>query len=392
MIEDVGNKCCGCAACYSICPTRCITMMKDMDGFLYPVVDKSSCVNCGLCKKVCPMLQMNKENRKDLEEAYGLIHNDSLILKSSSSGGLFTALAQAIFDKGGCVFGAAFSNDFMRVQHIMTENLEELKVLRGSKYIQSDVGNSYKEVKEQLKNDRVVLFTGTPCQTAGLKLYLGHDYDNLFLVDIICHGTPSPLLWQKYLLFISDNNMSHKVVSVNFRNKEKGWQQYGMEICFENGDRYYRTLHEEPYMKLFLKDYCLRESCYQCQVKATGPISDITIGDFWGVEQTEIKMDIFEGISLALVHTEKGKKLLKETKANMQCMKTDYNLAINKNPSFCHSVCKPLERVSFFDDLRMLSWTQIEKKYTKTKFSVLLRHKLYTSFLGRICKGIDKKI
>lgn len=281
MIDKVGNLCCGCSACTNICPENCIIMTENSEGFRYPVIHREKCVDCGLCEKVCPVL--HQSHSEDLCEAYGAITNDIDILLRSSSGGIFTELSTSVLNNGGCVFGAAFTKDFHSVKHVMIENVEGLSELRGSKYVQSDIGKSCQKARAQLEKGRQVLFSGTPCQIAGLRNYLGKEYDNLLLVDIICHGTPSPALWTKYLTAV-ETQLGGKASYVSFRHKEHGWRRLGMELPFETGKRYFKELGEDPFLKIFMKNYCLRESCYDCRVKETGSAADITIGDFWGVE------------------------------------------------------------------------------------------------------------
>ena len=188
---EKGIACCGCTACISICSQQCIVMRRNEEGFLYPQVLNESCVHCGLCLKVCPILQTEGWGKYDFREAWGVTTKDNNILLNSSSGGLFTALAETVLAENGCVFGAAFADDYQTVCHVMVENREKLSMLRGSKYIQSEMGNCYIAVKEQVKNDRKVLFTGTPCQIDGLRRFLGTDSDKVFFVDVICHGVPS---------------------------------------------------------------------------------------------------------------------------------------------------------------------------------------------------------
>lgn len=381
MIDIVGNLCCGCTACASSCPKNCITMTENGEGFLYPIIDKETCVNCGLCEKECPMLHPN--NDIDLNEAFGAITNDQDILLQSSSGGIFTELATLVLNDGGCVFGAAFSDNFHSVKHVMVESVEGLPALRGSKYVQSDIGNTYREAKAELAKGRQVLFSGTPCQIAGLKYYLGREYDNLLLVDIICHGTPSPVLWDRYLSAI-ETQMGGKAKYVSFRHKEHGWRKFGMELPFETGKRYYKELGDDPFLKMFLKNYCLRESCYNCRVKEAGSVADITIGDFWGVERVAPEIDNSMGVSLALVHTEKGKRYFDLAAQHMITVQTDYDEAIAYNSAMNHSVARPAERDSFFSDMKQMDWDKLVKKYTSVPLKTRVRQMLSRSMIGKI--------
>ncbi len=384
MLDKVGTLCSGCSACASICPKNCISMKENDEGFLYPIVDKGRCVNCGLCEKVCPILHTS--HGSDLHEAYGAITYDNDILLHSSSGGIFSELASFVIAKGGVAFGVAFTEDFRSVRHIMVESNKELSTLRGSKYIQSNIGITFHEAKEQLDKGRCVLFSGTPCQIAGLKNYLGKEYENLLLVDIICHGTPSPALWDRYLTAV-ETQMGGSARYVSFRHKEHGWRKFGMELPFETGKRYFKELGEDPFLTIFLKNYCLRESCYDCRVKKAGSAADITIGDFWGVEHVAPEIDNSMGVSLALVHTEKGKEYYKSVSKHMKTIQTDYDSAIAYNSAMDHSVNRPKDRDRFFTDMNHMAWEKLVKKYTTVSLKVRIRKILSKSIIGKI-KGV----
>jgi len=280
------------------------------------------------------------------------------------------------------VFGAAFSGDFKTVRHVMAETSAELRTLRGSKYVQSVIGDIYAEVKMQLECGRGVLFSGTPCQIAGLRLYLRRDYDNLLLVDVICHGAPSSALWEKYLTHL-EQKMGGKVEYVSFRHKENGWRRFGMKMSFEGEKRYYKTMSEDPFLKMFLRNYCLRESCYDCKVKQCGSAADITIGDFWGVERTQPDIDQSMGVSLVLLHTEKGRSAFEKIRPNMTTRQTDYDEAISYNSAMTSSVNRPAERDRFFTDTSRLDWDKLEKKYTSEKLKIRVRRLLSCSLLGK---------
>ncbi len=381
MIDKVGNLCCGCSACTSICPKNSISMKENSEGFLYPVVDKEKCVKCGLCEKTCPVLHTSHDT--DLREAYGAITKDNNILLLSSSGGIFTGLATLVLADGGCIFGAAFSDDFHKIKHVMVESVDGLSALRGSKYVQSTIGETYHEAKEQLEKGRRVLFSGTPCQIAGLKNYLGKEYEKLLLVDIICHGTPSPALWDRYLTNV-ETKMGGNASYVSFRHKEHGWRKFGMELPVNSGKRYFKELGEDPYLIMFLRNYCLRESCYNCHVKETGSAADITIGDFWGVEHVAPKIDNSLGVSLALVHTEKGKRYYESAAQHMRTIQTDYDSAIAHNSAMNHSVARPTEREKFFADMNHMDWDKLVKKYTSVPFITRVRQILSRSMIGKI--------
>ena len=363
-------------------------MTANEEGFLYPKIREEECIHCGLCEKTCPVMH-NPDYPDDivLREAWGAVIKNREILLESSSGGLFTALAQAIIASGGCVFGAALSDDFQAVRHVISENIEDLARLRGSKYIQSETGDIYRQVQDQLKMGREVLFSGTPCQIAGLKRFLGKDDDRLLLVDVICHGTPPASLWQKYLGHIEER-MRGKAKEVYFRHKRNGWRKFGMQISKDKGICYYRSLQRDPYLKMFLRNVCLRESCYNCSVKARDDISDITIGDFWGVEKILLDWDSELGVSLALIHTEKGKKRFEEIKSVLRTAEVDYNSALKGNPVFNQSVSRPPQRDSFFLDMRNSSWRELEKRYARESVKIMIRRAVGKSLPGKVLSAI----
>lgn len=360
------SKCCGCTACVSICPKQCITMREDEEGFLYPMVDSSLCIDCNLCKKICPELH-SKERREPLN-VYAAKHKNEQVRLASSSGGIFTLLAERIIDEGGVVFGARFNNNW-NVIHDYTETKKGLTAFRGSKYVQSYMGNCYQKVKFFLQQGRKVMFTGTPCQIAGLKNYLRKDYDNLLTVDVVCHGVPSPKVWRIYLNEIARKGGKNSVLfhpisekqeikSINFRSKSTGWKKYSFALILSGAtaDEEKNTVllssifTENPYMNAFLSNLSLRPSCYDCPAKSGKSGSDITIADFWGIEEVLPEFDDDKGISLILSYTEKGIYWLKGL--NCEYTKVDYQTAQKNNPFISTSVAKPINRNFFFHQLK----------------------------------------
>ena len=390
MTDRVGKECCGCTACMHSCPKRCIRMAANDEGFLYPKIQTENCINCGACEKVCPILADKSPIVNDMKQACAVTLNDQDILINSSSGGLFTALADAVFNEGGCIFGAAFDADFSRVHHVKAENTEELCTLRGSKYMQSELNECYPEVRKELGLDRWVLFTGTPCQIAGLKCYLGREYNRLICVDVICHGAPSSIIWQHYLNSVEEK-LGGRAVAVNFRDKKYGWKEYGLNITAEGKKTYYCPKKQNPYMRMFLKNVCLRESCYHCRAKGNGVYSDITMGDFWGVEQILPEKDSSRGVSLAIIHTQKGRELFEQARSSMQVIDVEYNRAVLHNPSLTNSAKRPTERDRFFSDLLKFSWNKMEKRYLGEKRSVVIRRKISSSPIGAIKRKVFRK-
>lgn len=307
------KDCCGCTACIHICPVKCIEMKEDSEGFLYPAVDNEKCINCHKCENVCPIGNLRNDNT-ETKTFIGYNKNEK-VRKQSSSGGIFSLAAEWIIKQNGAVFGAAFDDNF-EVCHIAVETKEELSKLRGSKYVQSRLGDAYPLVKRYLENSRLVLFTGTACQIAGLKKYLNKEYETLYTVDVLCHGVPSPKVWKMYL---DDKKEQYNapIEKAEFRSKESGWKGYSVNIEFSDNRRYCTRFYDDKYMQMFLGNIDLRPSCYDCRFKDFPRISDMTIGDSWGIEDYMPDMDDDNGTSVILVHSSKGKKMLDELKEDL---------------------------------------------------------------------------
>lgn len=322
MINIIDKRdCCGCTACKSICPKYCIRMESDSEGFLYPHVDITTCINCGLCEKVCPVLHpFAAKTQEPIPYACKSLNNE-LILKSSS-GGLFSVISKTVLSKDGVVFGAAFDSNW-GVHHISVDNYEAIAPLRESKYTQSDLGDSFNEIKSLLSAGKQVLFTGTPCQVAGLNHFLEKDHhkDNLITIDVICHSCPSPTVWKEYLSYIERKNGNRKVSSVSFRDKEfRGWVQYSLRISIRDEMNckekvvVRQTSQANLYMQGFLNDLYCRPSCSDCPARNYKSGSDITLGDCWGVDKYYDDVDDGKGLSVALLNTKKGEEVFESIK------------------------------------------------------------------------------
>lgn len=306
------EKCSGCSACFPICPTNAITMEYDEEGFLYPLVNYEKCTNCGLCSKVCPELNFNFNNNPS-PICYAMQAKDE-IRQVSSSGGMFTLIADYVFERGGFVCGVAFNkNKNWKVEHIIIDNKEDLYKLRGSKYVQSDKKDIFKQIKELLNKDKYVLFSGCPCEVAGLKNFLRKDYDKLILVDLLCASTESPKIWEKYL---KENFADNKIQNITFRDKSSfGWTLQ-LNVYFENGDSYRGNNSQNEYCRFFSSHIMSRKSCYKCSFSSLPRVGDITIGDFWNIDRYDKRLDDRKGTSLILSNNSKGDTLLKEIKRN----------------------------------------------------------------------------
>ncbi len=353
-IDDKAN-CCGCGACRDVCSRNAITLVPDNEGFLYPQVDAEACIRCGKCVKVCPVLAKRSgkgaalAQDSSLPAAYAAQTLNEEVLRNSSSGGIFTEIATWILRQGGIVYGAAF-DDALRVHHIGVERVEDLEKLRGSKYLQSKTGTTYKEAKAQLDAGRLVLYTGTPCQIGGLLAFLKKSYANLYTQDIVCHGTPSPLLWEKYVEFREAVSES-KTRRTFFRHKKYGWKKFSMLFEFSNNTEYHQSLSEDWYMRSFLRNLCLRPSCYNCAFKGLTRPGDITLADFWGIETICPHMDDDRGTSLVVLHSEKGQQMFDAIRPNIRYEETDLHKAAAINSAMERSVRRPEMRNKFMASL-----------------------------------------
>lgn len=369
MIEITDkSRCSGCHACMNICPKNCIAMELDDEGFWYPVADKSKCINCGVCEKRCPIL--NDMISTNQPKAYACYNLDEQIRKESSSGGVFTLLASKSIDKGGVVYGAAFNYNF-KVEHIKVTTKEELSKLRGSKYVQSRIGSTYKEVRELLENHKLVYFSGTPCQIDGLLGFLKKDYDNLICQDIVCHGVPSPKVWKHYL---KQFNLE-KDARILFRDKSSGWDSYSFTI--EQVNRFTQLSSQNDYMKVFLKDLCLRPSCYNCHSKSLHRNSDITLADFWGIKEVCPALYDNKGTSLVFINSKKGQELFEKIISDIKYQEVDINKAVKYNSSAYKSVNIPKKRKEYLKGVFSSNFNKFSKKYTKVS------KKEYLKFIAR---------
>lgn len=354
------NKCTGCTACYNSCPKNAISMVEDSEGFKHPVIDQEKCINCGLCKRVCPVL--NTKENSSLNKCYvGYSKNEEEKMKASS-GAIFSLVANYILDNGGEVVGAAFDNN-MKLKHVAVSKKEDLDKLKGSKYLQSDLDNIFSYIKEVLKNKKV-LFVGTPCQVAGIKAFIKNS-DNLYVLDLVCHGVPSPKLFAKYINELNVNN-NDVIKDYKFRDKSTGWDTYSNKMIFGNKE-IIQDKDKNDYMKLFLADVALRESCFNCNFKLGNKYSDITLGDFWGVQNYHKDFYNKSGVSAIVVNTEKGNELLEIIKDNLVFKECKLEEIVEGNPSLQKSGVYPVNRSSFFKDLDKLSVSELSKKYVKKR-------------------------
>ena len=350
MIQLAEKKdCCGCSACRQVCPEACIRMEEDAEGFLYPVVDAEACIDCGLCEETCPFIAFGEPRRP--QQVYAVKSLEEPVRASSSSGGVFPLFVRQTLAEGGVVFGARFNSDW-EVETGWTDRDDDARKFYGSKYVQSAPGDAYRQAEAFLKAGRPVLFSGTPCQVAGLKGYLAKDYENLFTVDFICHGVPSPGVWRSYLKELCGRHLACTQASVGeiaFRDKFYGWKKFGLKVsCVRGGKNYpFRMpLHLNAYLRGFLNDLYLRPSCHACAVRGLKSGSDVTLGDYWGCSDRFPGFDDDRGVSAVLLHTKQGVKRFEA----LPCEKriSSYEDLLKNNGAVEKSAPVPAGRAAFF--------------------------------------------
>ncbi|WP_347489277.1 Coenzyme F420 hydrogenase/dehydrogenase, beta subunit C-terminal domain [Desulfoscipio sp. XC116] len=361
------SLCHGCTACKAVCPVNAINMIPDQEGFLYPVINESECIMCGRCESVC---QINKKNDRLInkvmpQQCYAIKHIDGNVRQQSSSGGAFTLITDYLIDKLGAVcYGACFDEN-MYVQHKALYSKEHRNKARGSKYVQSDLKNTYKEINEILARGKFVLFSGTPCQVAGLQKYLnvvGANIDKLITLDIICTGTPSPMIWSSYINEIKEKYNS-EVTAYSFRYKPVGWRYYPIMAELRDGKKVVNTLFLRTFINIFFSFNALRPSCYQCTFASGERVADITMGDFWQVDKTFPEYADNKGISLVLLNSSKGCELFNRIKNLAEIRQCDIDIAFKGQRNLNRCTEEPSSRKQFWQDYLRGGFAQIASKY-----------------------------
>lgn len=352
------EHCFGCNACAESCPKKCIIMKEDEEGFLYPEIDLKSCVNCGKCKSVCPYYNRELSEIKTVTAA---INKNEKIRSASSSGGVFYELAKSVIDEGGVVFGCAW-NEKGEAVHVKIENNEDLCLLSGSKYVQSNVTGCYLKVKEELLAGCRVLFSGTPCQVSGLKNYLGKEYNSLLTVDVLCHGVPSPKVMREYRKAV-EKKFGSKITFMNVRDKKKSWHRLHTEMHFENGSRYYVFCGYDTYMSMFLTNMSQRPSCFECKFTSSKRSGDITLGDFWGIALLKSEMDDDKGTSMVAVNTQKGFEAFNKVQSKFKTAQMSFEAAEAGNKVLSVPPKKNKNRDLFYKDFIQEGYEAAAKKW-----------------------------
>lgn len=363
------SDCCGCSACYSICPHHAIEFVEDQEGFFYPVFNQNLCIECGLCEKVCPVIHYKKELKNGNPVIYSAINNNVKQYMQSSSGGIFILLCEYIISKGGIVCGVIYDENFI-VKHSFAKTLDECSAFQGSKYVQSDIREIYPKIKSILKKNVPILFSGTPCQVAGLKLYLRKNYDNLFTVDLICHGVPSPKVFQDYLSFVKGKN---KISYINMKSKSNN-KGTAIKFSFTNGKSICHTIKTDLWNKLYFSHYIVRPSCHNCQFTHYNRPGDITIGDYWGIDKYYPEFHSGKMVSLIMINNNKGAFIL-----NNISIKID-SILISKSETSQNALkapCKPnIKRSLFWNDYIKHDFKYIANKYLEYKFYNRIKDKI----------------
>lgn len=397
MIELYKNKqdCCGCTACANICPRNAIEMITDCEGFKYPQINNERCILCGLCQKVCAF--QNGYDRSNVYEeplVYAAKHKDENVRMSSTSGGAFTAISDHILNKNGVIYGVMFDKD-MNVIHSKAVTQQERDNFKGSKYVQSDLSDIFAQVANDLVKQQDVLFTGTPCQCAGLLSFLKlHkiNIEKLVLCDIVCHGTPSPLLWKNHIEILERKNRS-KVRNYYCRSKVKGWHSHTEMVVFENNKMDCKSEISQAYKTIFYSHNALRLSCHNCKYTNTQRCSDITIADYWGIEKTMPDFDDNKGVSLVLINNSRGEKIFNNIKLEFEYRQS--NISSCLQPQLQYPTSPSPKRNKFWNDYYKKGYLYVVKKYTnyglKFRAKVKLVKTLKKSGLYKVAKTMLKR-
>jgi acetyltransferase-like isoleucine patch superfamily enzyme/coenzyme F420-reducing hydrogenase beta subunit len=365
MIQiDRQENCMGCGACRNICPVDAIRLEPDQEGFAYPQVDAGTCIRCGRCIEVCPLIHSAPvpRDRADPPPAVAAWNTDSRVRLESTSGGVFSALAETVFSSGGTVAGAVYDADHS-VYHLATDDPRDLDALRSSKYVQSDTRLLFREIRETLAAGRRVLVCGAPCQIAGLYAYLGGDHEHLTTCDFICRGVNSPMVFQKYIEML-ERRHGGKAVRIHFKDKAQGWHRFSTRVEFDNGCVYLENRYQDLFMRGYLAANCfIRPACHECHFKGQRRVADLTLADYWGLDRIHPEWDNDQGTSLVLVNSAKGGALFQEAGSRLERHGTALADAQAGNPAMMESIVRGPDRDAFFRDVNLMPFERLAARY-----------------------------
>ncbi len=363
-------NCCGCSACKSICPRKAISLVCDNEGFSYPVVNDELCIKCGLCLASCPISYRDSHKVGNTPlQVFAAHSRDEKIWFTSSSGGIFMALATHVIEKGGTVFGAIYDKNF-KVEHARISVKNELNKFQGSKYVQSDIDGIFHQVKIDLSNGKLVLFSGTPCQVEGLNLFLQKPFANLITCDIICHCVPSPKVFADYIAYLQEKYKSC-ITEINMKDKTLGWGRQSLRIRFENGEDLFNTPDSNLWNNLFYSRLISRPSCYECRFTNVNRPGDLTIGDFWGIEKTHPELYDKKGVSLIYVNTQKGKDVMENISGTLKLTECRLEESIQDNLE--RPITNNPKRELFWYDYHHSSLEKIVPKYFRNNRNIMFK-------------------
>lgn len=385
-ISQISDICTGCGSCVAVCPSAAIRMQPDEHGFLHPAVEAAACTDCGLCARKCPVSTPPQVSaHTEILTGYA---NDETLLPASSSGAIFPVLASEIIRRGGIVFGAAFDQNF-DVAHTAAESAAELAALCSSKYVQSSIPSGiYAQVKAALTAGRWVYFSGMPCQVAGLKNYLGREYETLITQDTACHSVPSPMVWKNYRSALEMQNGS-KLKSFSFRKKATGWENYHIHAAFENGREFLQLAAKNPYQRGFIKGLYSRGSCFDCKFKGIERCSDITLADYWGVKGIQPEAYHPQGTSLVLLHSEKGRALLERCKDRLQTCPAAEG-ALTWNPAMLRPIQKPARYDEFWAGYEQKPFAELVSACCEPTKEEAAKERWNRSLLARVIRRLTR--
>ena len=384
--KKVTEHCTGCFACQNACGLQAIQFKFNSEGFFYPVVDYGKCVECGKCVSACPALHPIPTESYEQPRVHAAWHVDDQIRVASTSGGVFTALAEAVLRDGGYVVGAYYDKNFY-IRHGIIHNTEYIQQLRQSKYAQSWVGNVFKEVKALLLKKELVLFCGTPCQSAGLQRYLGREYDNLICCDFICRGVISPKVYEKFLRDMQPDRDTAPT-KVHFKNKDFGWNHFSTKLTFEDGSSYHKDRNQDYYMRGYLKyNLYLRPSCHKCQYKELPRVSDLSLGDFWGIGNYDASLDNEHGTSVILVNSQKGRQLIERARERLVLHERCIDEVLAGNSCLLNSATPGKYRPYFFKNMHKYRFSTLIEMIDKKDARIPVRIRI----LG-LLSGVKRKL